>query len=147
MNRIGTLLILLLAMATAGLAQELKMPVDLEKLAAKASETTEVTLDSHMLQLAAKFMNDEEDDREARDLVKKLKGIYVRSFEFDSAGEYSEADIESLRSQLTNLSLLTFGLFAAADSQLPHVAAKLPLLTGAASLTPYSKARVYTKLK
>ena len=37
--------------------------------------------------------------------------------------------------QLTNLSLLTFGLFAAGNSQLPRIAAKLPLLTGAASLT------------
>jgi len=37
--------------------------------------------------------------------------------------------------QLTNLSLLTFGLFAAGNSQLPRIAVKLPLLTGAASLT------------
>ena len=37
--------------------------------------------------------------------------------------------------QLTNLSLLTFGLFAAGSSQLPRIAAKLPLLTGPASLT------------
>lgn len=37
--------------------------------------------------------------------------------------------------QLTNLSLLTFGLFAAGNSQLPRIAAKLPLLTGAAGLT------------
>lgn len=37
--------------------------------------------------------------------------------------------------QLTNLSLLTFGLVAAGNSQLPRIAAKLPLLTGPASLT------------
>jgi len=37
--------------------------------------------------------------------------------------------------QLTNLSLLTFGLFAAGNCQLPRIAAQLPLLTGAASLT------------
>ena len=37
--------------------------------------------------------------------------------------------------QLTNLSLLTFGLFAAGNCQLPRIAAKLPLLTGVASLT------------
>ena len=37
--------------------------------------------------------------------------------------------------QLTNLSLLVFGLFAAGNCQLPRIAAKLPLLTGAASLT------------
>lgn len=94
------LMILLgLALAPAAFAQEIKMPVDLDKLAAKAAETTEVTLNGRTLQLAAKFMN-EEGDREARELVKKLKGIYVRSFEFDKEGEYSQDDVESIRSQL-----------------------------------------------
>ena len=37
--------------------------------------------------------------------------------------------------QMTNLSLLTFGLFAAGNCQLPRIAAKLPVWTGAASLT------------
>lgn len=91
--------IFVLLAGTIAFAQEIKIPVDLDKLAAKASETTEVTLNGRTLQLAAKFMNDEGDE-EARNIVKKLKGIYVRSFEFDSPGQYSEADIESLRSQL-----------------------------------------------
>ena len=91
--------IFILLAGTITFAQEIKMPVDLDKLAAKASETTEVTLNGRTLQLAAKFMNDEGDE-EARNIVKKLKGIYVRSFEFDSPGQYSVADIEALRSQL-----------------------------------------------
>ena len=91
--------IFILLAGTISLAQEIIMPVDLDKLAAKASETTEVTLNGRTLQLAAKFMNDEGDE-EARNIVKKLKGIYVRSFEFDKPGEYSEADLELLRSQL-----------------------------------------------
>ena len=93
------IVIFMLLAGTIASAQEIKMPVDLDKLAAKASETTEVTLNGRTLQLAAKFMNDEGDE-EARNIVKKLKGIYVRSFEFDSPGQYSEADVESLRSQL-----------------------------------------------
>ena len=96
MRRIGILVVL---MAVSAWAQEFKMPVDLDKLAAKASETTEVTLNQHMLQLAAKFMNDE-DDAEARELVKKLKSIYVRSFEFEQPGEYSMADVDAVRAQL-----------------------------------------------
>jgi uncharacterized protein DUF4252 len=91
--------IFVLLAGTIAFAQEIRMPVDLDKLAAKASETTEVTLNGRTLQLAAKFMNDEGDE-EARNIVKKLKGIYVRSFEFDSPGQYSQADIESLRAQL-----------------------------------------------
>ena len=99
MKRITTWFIAVLLLSISASAQELKMPVDLDKLAAKASETTEVTLNQHTLQLAAKYMHDE-GDAEARELVRKLKGIYVRSFQFDSAGQYSQADVESVRAQL-----------------------------------------------
>lgn len=99
MRRIVFALLTVAVLSSAAIAQELKMPVDLDRLAAKASETTEVTLNGRTLQLAAKFMNDE-GDAEARELVKKLKGVYVRSFEFDKAGEYSQADVEAIRSQL-----------------------------------------------
>jgi hypothetical protein len=99
MKRIGILLIVVIGIVAGAAAQDVKMPVDLDRLAAKASETTEVTLNGHMLQVAAKFMNDE-GDAEARELVKKLKGIYVRSFQFDKTGEYSAADVDSIRTQL-----------------------------------------------
>jgi hypothetical protein len=99
MKQTGILVSLIAMIATAASAQDFKIPVNLDRIAAKASETTEVTLNQHMLQLAAKFLNDE-DDREARELVKKLKGVYVRSFEFDKPGEYSQADVEEVRSQL-----------------------------------------------
>jgi hypothetical protein len=75
------------------------MPVNLDRLATKASESTEVTLDASMLQIASKFMNDE-DDAEARQLISKLKGIYVRSFKFDKPDEYSQNDVADLRAQL-----------------------------------------------
>ena len=99
MKRFGIALILALITATGAGAQDFKMPVNLDRLASKASETTEVTLNGRMLQLAAKFMNDEGDE-EAREMVKKLKGIYVRSFQFDSAGAYSDVDLLEVRSQL-----------------------------------------------
>ena len=99
MTRTGILLILITMITRATSAQDFKRSVNLDRLAAKASETTEVTLNQHTLQLAAKFMNDD-DDPEARELVKKLKGIYVRSFEFDKPGEYSQADVEEVRAQL-----------------------------------------------
>jgi hypothetical protein len=34
-------------------------------------------------------------------LLKDLTGIYVKSFEFDEAGQYSQADVQAIRSQLT----------------------------------------------
>jgi hypothetical protein len=55
---------------------------------------------------------------------------------YSAIRERLSALLENLsKPQLTNLSLLTFGLFAAANCQLPRIAAKLPLLTGVASLT------------
>ncbi len=74
----------------------------LEKLADKAAEVVDVTLDGPMLRLAAKFISDKEDPDAAqvKELIKNLKGVYVRSFEFDKEGEYSEADVEAVRAQL-----------------------------------------------
>ncbi len=82
-------------------AQEIKIPVNLERLAAKASEVVDVNMDANMLQFASKFLNDKDPDEvQARKLIAGLKGIYVRSFEFDKPGAYSEADVEALRAQL-----------------------------------------------
>lgn len=82
-------------------AQEFKIPLNVEKLAAKAKESVEVTLDKQMLVLAGRFLSQKSrDEAQAKKLISGLKGIYVRSFEFDSPGQYSEADVESLRSQL-----------------------------------------------
>ncbi len=73
----------------------------LEQLAAKANEVVDVTMDASMLQFASKFLDkNDPDDVEAKELISGLKGIYVRSFEFSKPGEYTQEDVESLRSQL-----------------------------------------------
>ncbi|HKS95045.1 MAG TPA: DUF4252 domain-containing protein [Terriglobia bacterium] len=82
---------------------EARLRIDnLEKLTSKAAEVVDVTLDQSMLQLAARFMSDErsKDEAQARELIKQLKGVYVKSFEFDKEGEYSLSDLESIRTQL-----------------------------------------------
>jgi hypothetical protein len=82
-------------------AQDVKMPVNLDKLAEHATETVDVTLDSSMLQLASRFLSkDDPDQVHVKQLVSKLKGVYVRSFEFDKDGQYSKSDVEAIRSQL-----------------------------------------------
>jgi hypothetical protein len=78
-------------------AQEIRLPVNLDKLADKAEESTVVTLDKSMLQLIGKF---DKDDRDTRKLIAGLDGIYVRSFEFAAEGDYSPADVEAVRSQI-----------------------------------------------
>lgn len=76
---------------------------NLEKLSGKASEVHDVTLDGAMLQLASKFMNaaDDPDAAEVKDIIKDLKGIYVKNFEFDAPNQYSQADVQAIRAQLT----------------------------------------------
>jgi len=61
----------------------------------------DVTLDASMLQLASGFLSkDDPDEAQVKKLVSKLKGVYVRSFEFDKEGQYSMSDVEAIRSQL-----------------------------------------------
>lgn len=97
-----TVILFLLALAPLPLlAQDIKMPADLDRLAAKAVETADVTLDGKLLQLAAKFLSsDKPDEARVKNLIGGLKGIYVRSFEFDKEGQYSPSDVESIRGQL-----------------------------------------------
>jgi len=91
-----------LATALAQDAQGAKLQIDhLNKLADKAAEVVEVTLDERLLQLAAKFLsNSNPTEAKVKEIILGLKGVYVRVFEFDKPGEYSMSDIESIRSQL-----------------------------------------------
>lgn len=101
MRKAGLICIMMVALAWGARAQDVRIPVNLDRLAAKASETVDVTMDAGMLRFAGKFLNEKHaDEAQARKLVEGLKGIYVRSFEFDKPGEYTEEDVESLRAQL-----------------------------------------------
>jgi hypothetical protein len=76
---------------------------NLDYLAAKASQTVDVNIDERVMQLTARFLSSKDpDEASVKELVNGLKGIYVKSFEFDKEDEYSQADLESIRSQLRN---------------------------------------------
>ena len=94
--------LLLAATVVTVRAQSAKLQIDqLDSLANKASETVDVKLDEHLMQLTAKFfVSKDPDDAEIRDLIKGVKGIYVKSFTFEKEGEYSPAEIDSVMSQL-----------------------------------------------
>ena len=94
-------LMLLLAPVPA-LAQGARLQLDgLNRLADKTVEVVDVTIDPAMLQLAAGFLSKEKSDEAAmKDLISGLSGVYVKSFEFDREGIYSDADVESIRRQL-----------------------------------------------
>ena len=87
--------------AVPALAQtdELPPPSPVEKeLAARASDVTEVTLGKNMLAFAAKILNNKDgDDAQVRKLIEGLQGIYVREYEFDKEGQYSQEQVEQLR--------------------------------------------------
>ena len=76
----------------------------LDALAAKASETIDVNIDERLMQLTARFLSSKDDDEaKVKELVNGLKGIYVKSFEFETEGQYTDADLEGIRSQLRNV--------------------------------------------
>jgi hypothetical protein len=89
--------------ARPAMAQTAQLRMDnLDKLAASAAEVVNVTIDEQLLQLASKFLSATRsaDEREIKDLVRDLKGVYVKRFEFDRDGAYSQTDVEPLLKQL-----------------------------------------------
>jgi Domain of unknown function (DUF4252) len=93
-------LITLLTCLTLG-AQEIKMPLNLDKLAQRATESVDVTLDASILQLASGFLSkNDPDEVKVKKIISNLKGVYVRSFEFAKEGQYSMSDVEAIRMQI-----------------------------------------------
>lgn len=94
--------LLTLAPALSAKAQDPRIQMNgLDHLAAKASQTVDVNLDERLMRLASRVFDEKDaDEREVKKLVAGLKGIYVKSFEFDADGQYSDADIETIRTQL-----------------------------------------------
>ena len=73
----------------------------LDHLTGKANQTVDVNIDERLMKLAGKLFNEKDaDEEQVKKVIEGLKGIYVKSFEFDNAGEYSAADLETIRTQL-----------------------------------------------
>jgi uncharacterized membrane protein len=96
--------LIILGAAAGAMAQNPRIQTSqLEALSAKASQTVDVNLDERLMQTAARFLsNKDSGEVKIKDLINGLKGIYVKSFEFETEGQYSEADLEGIRSQLHN---------------------------------------------
>jgi hypothetical protein len=93
------LALFLAAQAFAAPPVPLKLPA-FEGLAQKATQSVTITLDEKLLKLAAGFLGDDPDEAAAKDVVRGLKGIYVRSYTFDSAFDYPVEDVDAVRKQL-----------------------------------------------
>lgn len=94
-------LLALPAVAAAADPGRLRLP-DLSALSKKATQSVDISLDPSLLRLASGVVNDNSGANGAavNDLIKGLKGIYVRSYTFGKPGEYSQADVRALQAQL-----------------------------------------------
>ena len=101
--RTGLLLGCGLLLALPAVAQDIQpdFPVALDtKLAARASDVNEVTMNKTMLKFAGLFLHsDEKDDAEAQRLIQNLNAIYVRNYEFSQPGQYTIDDLNTIRHQ------------------------------------------------
>lgn len=94
---------LLLAVASAAAyGQDARLQIgNLDRLEAKAAQVIDVNVDGRLLQIAIGFLDPKDPDHaKVRDVVVGLKGVYVKSYEFENPGEYSAADVASINSQL-----------------------------------------------
>ena len=94
-------LLLIITSALIARAQDSRIQLSsLDHLAAKASQTVDVSIDERLIRLAAKLFKDDGDEKEIKALLVGIKGIYVKSFEFDTDGQITTADTETIRTQL-----------------------------------------------
>jgi hypothetical protein len=100
--KLTSLAVLMVCASGIASAQDARIQTSqLEHLAAKASNTVDITIDERLMQFAGKFLSRRKgDEASVKEFVDGLKGVYVKSYEFETEGQYSPADIESIRSQL-----------------------------------------------
>ena len=74
----------------------------LDRLAERATEKQEITIDSMMLKTAGQALVPSGRNAEAaKQILSELEGVYVRSYEFDDPKAYSMDDINPIRKQLS----------------------------------------------
>jgi hypothetical protein len=100
---ISLALLAALCIAAPAYAQNARLQIDhLDRLFPKAVETIDVRVEASLLLIASKFLrSDKADEAAVKDLIQALKGVYVKGVEFDKEGEFSEADVEAIRQQLS----------------------------------------------
>ncbi len=87
------------ALAAALWAQQFQF--NLDHLKDKASDSFDVSLNTNMLQFAAKFLDGKDpDEAKVKKLIAGIQGIYIKSYEFSKEGAYLPADVEKVRDQL-----------------------------------------------
>lgn len=92
-------LIAIVPLAAVLCAQQFKL--NLDAVAAKASNTVDLSVSGSTLKFAAKFLDSSDpDEAKVKKMIDGLEGIYIKSFEFKREGMWSESDLEGIRTQL-----------------------------------------------
>jgi hypothetical protein len=102
-NRSWLLLVFVLVLVpSVASAQGGRIQMDnLSRLAAKASETVDVTVDSAMLKKSAGFLAGQGGDAgKLQQIIEGITGIYVKSYKFEIPNAYSLDDVEGVRKQV-----------------------------------------------
>ncbi len=106
MKSIARVLIMGLAVAAAGTAwassADDQFFAGTEKFAKGAKSVSEVTLDERTLRMASGFIgrDGDKDSEDVKRITVNLKGVFVRSYEYASEGQYNPADLEEYRKRL-----------------------------------------------
>ena len=107
MRRVSLVLISALFAIPVALAAPPVMPgrlalPEFSALAKKATQVVDLSLDPSELQTAASFLNSghDADAHTVNSVVSGMRGLYVRSYHFAHAGEYSRADVRMVLAQL-----------------------------------------------
>jgi hypothetical protein len=88
----------ILLIATFGLtAWAQTLDINLDALSAKAKKKAEITLDHSALAQALQMAPEK-----LKSSAGNISRLFVRNYEFDKPGQYSDADLESVRKQVSN---------------------------------------------
>ena len=93
--------LLALACGLASMLGAQQIQIDLDHLKDKASAAADIDLNADTLGIAARFLNSKDpDEAKVKKLILGIEGIYIKHFEFKSAGAWSAADLDRVRAQL-----------------------------------------------
>ncbi|HEX8475246.1 MAG TPA: DUF4252 domain-containing protein [Pyrinomonadaceae bacterium] len=73
----------------------------LDRLASKAAEFINVNMDERLLRLVPSVLSNDPEEKDVKEVIAGLRGIYVKRFEFDNEGAYGAGDLEAIRAQLS----------------------------------------------
>ena len=112
---------ILLAAAIPALSQQTFDFKSLEKLGAKAKDSTNISLEGDTLKMAAGLLGDDKDTA----FVKNLKAVHVHAYEFDKEGQYNPADLAPVRAYVKSLNWSKI-LDVKEDGEITEIYGQLP---------------------